>query len=297
MTAKRCAAVLALVAGAVACSGPLRVSGPGLVVETEPAERPPDPEVAEVTATVPRGMALAVTSGPEKDGAPEDEETRASAERPEPAPASPEPGSGGTPSGAQERIRPDSERPPSPAPDPSVAAILTGELDAGRTEAGRWRDFVLAVMDRLLGSGVDQQADTPGYDTGDDGSSPSPAPEPPEAPEPDPPVAGSQPLRELIERDKAGYDPETVAAAAAKARTVYGLGFPGLAPARRDAFTALCYWSPCETLVPVIAAGRAGDWETAAGETYVRMVSGLGHGYASVLREWLQTGEYRDPAE
>ena len=275
-------AALALAAGAAVCSGPLRVSGPGLVVETEPAARPPDPEIAEVTASVPRGMGLAVTSDPAAPEAGDQAE-------PEDAETGPEPGNGGTPSGAQERVSPESERPPSPAPDPSVAAILVDELGAGRTEAGRWRDFVLAVMDRILGNGTGPEPAPP--------AEPEPVETEPE-PEPEPLADTGDHLRTFIETDKGGdWSADVSGPARAKAARVFGLGFAGLAAARRDALTALCHYRQCETFTLVNAAVRAADFEAAAGEMFTRTASALGSDRAAVLAAWLRTGEYEYPAE
>ena len=286
MSRLRPVAALALLGLAVAgCSGPLTVSGPGVLVSSEPA--PPSGVQLDglriekgmnasltVTSSEPE-VAEAVESGVES-GVDQLEDRRIHA--PEAAGSNPAPAT--------------------PAPSPGLLDLL----EAVRAENDPWREFALAIMDRLL-----EQPDAF-----------EPSKSPPERPRDAlEPVAGD--VRDIIE-DREGRSAEPYAdiygqlhvgvghqlsnaeidalysddltKAEAEAERVLQGRYGELDPWRQNAWVVLCFSAACAGFEDAIEATLAGDWETAAAELLDSVFAReeRHREYANMLARWLRTG-------
>jgi len=261
--------VLAVVLGAIAmfalgtaltgCSGRHTVLTPVGSIESEPAPAPPNPEVAEVQAAVPRGMSLSIETdeaAPGEVGSP---------------PSVVLPASNSVTESAS----------PTPPIDPSVIQVMQTMADALLAAVTSGSDASVAGM-----SAANDLARTL---TG------APVPDPqPEAfvgpPEPViGPVAASGALAELTV-DKSGFHPDS---AAQQARAVLGADeFDGFTRARQEAWMVVCHYVACELLQRARDASLSGDWATAADALALRLRGAGRDRQADAIDRWLRSGSH-----
>ena len=278
----RFAAVCALVVWAVACSGRSTVLTPVGSIEVEPAPLPPDPDIAEISGSIPRGMGLAITSGSGDSDEDTAETDGSSAERPDPVSAST------SPPGTQEAVATGV----SPASLDRMVELLAAELD-------KTRAFVLELLREARPlperaepgpqpapvGGVEEGTARPsGVDHADPvEAAPSTIAEP---------TAESETLREFMQRDKGDWSPDQEQAAVARARAMFGDDLKTFSGSRRDGWIATCHYLPtCATAVFARDASREGDWDAAAGELYTRLVGTIGHEGAETIKGWIRGNE------
>ena len=275
----RTAAVLVLLAGA-ACASIPNIDTP--LVSTTSA---PNAEIAEIEARVPRGMGLAVTSGPGPDPA----------TPPETAPATP-PDEGGAPMGRPEtppthppgEPAPSSPEPPGPDPAfPTFAEEMARELL--RALVGQLPEpvDVLELIRLLTAQDEPEPAPAPEPVAAPPPPAPDPAPAPPEA------TAESPALREFLGAAKGGFTPEQEAAAVRAAEDALGYGFASFPEFRRNAWIAACHFIPncgaALSLADARAAAITGAWDAAADQVEDALTPYMGAGRAGVVGNWLRT--------
>lgn len=277
----RAAAVLALLAGA-ACASIPNIDTP--LVSTTSA---PNAEIAEIEARVPRGMGLAVTSGPAPDPA----------TPPETAPDA-APDEGGAITGTQ---APPPPHPPQGSPAPS-SPEPSGPDPALPTFAEEMARELLRALVGQLPEPVDVLELIRLLTTRDE-PEPAPAPEPvaappPPAPDPAPAppaeaTAESFALREFMGSAKGGWTPEQEAAAVRAAEEALGYGFASFPEFRRNAWIAACHFIPnCDASIALAdarAAAITGAWDAAADEVEEAVTPYMGPGRAAVVGNWLRT--------
>ena len=300
----RLAAALALVALAAGCAGPLTVSGPGILVSSDPAP----PSGAQIEGMrVEKGMnaTLTITSSapePGEDGRDDSPEGDASATA----------GDALSGSRAEEgNVSPRVEEPP-PSPDPAPVAddpLIPLSAVLALIEAGQ--SGVIAGVDAARGIL--------------EAVNPVPAPElEPETPEfvgppkpPDSELAAilreaegdtNVPYEDVLgfwhigighridDAEKERMFTEDMTEAEVTARRVLGDdAWNRLGRWRRNAWIVACYWGGCASYDEMKLATLSGDWEAAAREAQTR---GLPTSWASInperaamLAHWLRTGE------
>ena len=272
------AAALAMLAGAVGCSGRTTVRAPVLDLEYgEPTE--PDGYVVEGLRAPPDG-ALSLTIGGEPAPEPGTDPAESAVDQSEDRPAHDLEAAGSSPAPA--------------TPEPGLREIADIVLSAVQAGADTALAAVRAGADATR-SGMDAAAAL----LAPAARAAGPAPEEPgsvgpptPAPENGPPVVERAELREFMGADKGGFDAVQEAEAEAAARGVLGEdGFDALARPRQDAWIALCHYLACSTLTYARTAALAGDWTAAAGDIETRIIGTLGIGRAERLAGWLRTGK------
>ena len=287
-----------------ACAGPLTVSGPGVLVSSEP----PPPSGAQVDGLrVEKGMnaTLTVTSEVEAESGPGPEPGEGGADPVSDAPSSPE-------SGVDQYRRAhnpeDAGSSPAPAtaPEPptSFVDVLAGELDANRAFV---LELVLGILDRTAAPVPPPENSTPAVD-----------PEAAAFVGPPSPALADDELREIIREDEGVrhtpyrdiyghlhigvghrmtdeeigdlYDEDLTEAEAEAKRFLGTEAFDGLDRWRRNGWIVLCYWSECSQFVRTRDATLAADWDLAADEVLLSILPKTNRSRAEELSGWFRTG-------